>query len=103
VLYAGEPMLEVLEDGSHRTVSAGVNQARISGMLLDVTNKLGPLLVELREQVECGTINPYRDAVLMDSAVVMKEISRRDRGGMRVKDVAAVMNALLTIAKRSTQ
>lgn len=103
VLYDGEPMFKVMEDGTHRTVSAGVNKARISGGMLDVINKIGPILVDLRQQAKCGMINPYRDAILMDSAVVMKEISRRDRGGMRVKDVAAVMNALLTIAKRSTQ
>lgn len=103
VLYAGEPMLEVLEDGTHRTVSAGVNQARIKGNLLDVVNKLGATLVELRQQVKCATINPYRDAVLLDAAQVMKEIPRPKRGALRVKDVGTVLAALHNIAKRSTQ
>jgi hypothetical protein len=103
VLYDGEPMLEVYENGSYGLVSAGVNKARIAGGNLDVVNKLGSILVDLRQQAKCGMINPYRDAILMDADKVMQEISRRDRGGMRVKDVGAVMNALLTIAKRGTQ
>jgi len=96
-------MLEVLEDGTHRTVSAGVNQARISGSLLDVTNKLGPLLTDLRQQLKCATINPYRDAVLIEAAAVMKEIPRTERGALRVKDIGTVLNALNNIAKRATQ
>ncbi len=103
VLYDGEPMLEVLDDGTHRTVSAGVNKARISGTHLDVVNKLGTTLVDLRQQVKCATINPYRDAVLSKAADVMKEIPRRQRGALRVPEVEAVMTAINEIAKRSIQ
>ncbi len=103
VLYAGEPMIEVLEDGSHRTVSAGVNQARINGAKLDVVNKLGQTLVELRQQVKCATTNPFRDAILMPAADVMKQVPRTSRGALRLKEVTAVMNTLHNIAKRSIQ
>lgn len=100
VLYAGEPMLEVLEDGSHRTVSAGVNQARIKGNLLDVVNKLGTTLVELRQQVKAGSVNPYRTA-LLDDAAVWKEIPHAHRGAIRKPEMRRVLAAVMAIAKRS--
>jgi hypothetical protein len=103
VLYDGMPMVEALDDGSHRTVSAGINRARIAGECFDVINKLGPLLSDLRQQVKCGTINPYRDAVLLDGEAVLKEIPREARAGMRPKDIGAVLNAIHAIAKRNTQ
>jgi hypothetical protein len=96
-------MVEVLDDGTHRTVSAGVNQARIAGNRIDVVNKIGPMLLDLRQQVQCGTINPYRDAVMLAGEVVLKEIPNAARAGMRPKDVGAVLNAVHTIAKRSIQ
>jgi hypothetical protein len=103
VLYDGEPMLEVLEDGSYRTVSAGVNKARVSGTHLDVVNRLGTTLTDLRQQLKCATINPYRDAVLLDTKAVMAEIPRPERGALRLKDIGTVLTALHTIAKRRTQ
>lgn len=103
VLYDGEPMVEVLEDGTHRTVSAGINLSRINGARLDVVNKVGPTLVAMRQQLKCATINPYRDAILGKADAVMKAIPRKERGAMRLNEVAAVMNALHTIAKRSEQ
>jgi hypothetical protein len=103
VLFDGEPMLEVLDDGTHRTVSAGVNQARINGSKLDVVNKLGKELVDLRQQLKCATINPYRDAALLKPAEVMKEIPRKHRGALRAAEVEAVLTAIHTIAKRSIQ
>ena len=103
VLYDGEPMLEVMEDGTHRTVSAGVNQARINGTRLDVVNKLGTTLVDLRQQLKCATINPYRDAILGRADEVMKAIPRKLRGAMRMPEITAVMDAIHSIAKRSTQ
>jgi hypothetical protein len=103
VLYDGQPMVEILDDGTHRTVSAGVNQARLKGASIDVVNRIGPMLVELRQQVRCGTINPYRDAVLMMAADVLKSIPREDRGALRVKDVETVLTVLHKIAKRTEQ
>lgn len=103
VLFDGEPMLEILDDGNYRTVSAGVNRARIAGSKLDVVNRLGTTLTELRQQLKCATINPYRDAMLLDAKTVMAEIPRPKRGALRVKDVGKVLIALHNIAKRSTQ
>lgn len=103
VLYDGEPLVEILDDGTHRTVSAGVNQARISGNRIDVVNKLGPMLVDMRQQLKCATINPYRDAILSEAKAVMGEIPREDRAGLSLKDVATVLNVLHKIAKRTEQ
>lgn len=103
VLYDGEPMLEVLDDGTHRTVSVGVNKARIAGTSLDVVNRLGTTLTDLRQQLKCAIINPYRDAVLGKAADVMKEIPRKTRGALRLPEVEAVMTAINEIAKRSIQ
>lgn len=103
ILYDGEPMLEVLEDGTHRTVSAGVNKARIAGTSLDVVNRLGTTLTDLRQQVKCATINPYRSVVLGKADDVMKAIPRKGRGALRLPEVAAVMEAINSIAKRSIQ
>lgn len=103
VLYAGEPMIEILEDGTHRTVSSGVNQARIQGSKLDVVNHFPEVLSQLQQLVKCGNINPYRDAVRGDPEAVLKEIPRQYRNGMRAKEIANVLKAVNTIAKRSEQ
>lgn len=102
VLYDGEPMVEVLSDGTHRTVSAGVNQARIKGGSLDVATKIGPILDDLQKKVRTGMINPYRDACL-STMNVWKAIPRLKRGALRVKEVSAVLDAVVRIAKRSEQ
>jgi len=96
-------MIEALDDGTWRTVSAGVNNARINGSLLDVSNPGGSKIRDLMQKVRCGTINPYRDAVMMNAQDVLKEIPRKQRGAMRVGEVGAVLAALHTIAKRSEQ
>lgn len=100
VLYAGEPMIEILEDGTHRTVSAGVNLARINGSKLDVVNRIQPLLDDLRQQVQCGNMNPYRDVLRGDPESILKEIPRQYRNGMRAKEVANVLQAVNNIANR---
>jgi hypothetical protein len=102
VLFDGKPLVEVLSDGTHRTVSAGVNEARIKGSALDVSTKIGPLLAGLQKQVKCGMINPYRDACL-STMDVWKAIPRLRRGALRVKEVSAVLDAVVRIAKRSEQ
>ncbi len=102
VLFDGKPMVEVLTDGTHRTVSAGVNEARINGIRLDVATKIGPMLADLQKKVRTGMINPYRDACL-STMDVWKAIPRLRRGALRVKEVSAVLDAVVRIAKRSEQ
>jgi hypothetical protein len=103
VLYDGKPLIEVMDDGSHKTKMAGINASRIAGHLLDVENVIGQRLELSKQLVMCATINPYKAAMLSTAKTVMDEIPREDRNGLSLKDILTVMNALTRIAKRSEQ
>jgi hypothetical protein len=104
VLYAGQPMVEVLSDGKYRTVSAGVNQARLNGSLLDVdSTKLQLALVLGERNAKLAGLNPYADALRQSGKDVLHLIPLAKRRGMQARDVATVMETIVTIANKEIQ
>jgi hypothetical protein len=103
VLYAGKPLVEIMDDGTFKTKLAGVHASRIGAEYLDVENKIGARLQEARQLIQVAQVNPYRDVLQSTWKTVMDEIPREDRNGLSIRDVGTVMNALNRIAKRDTQ
>jgi hypothetical protein len=104
VLYAGAPLIEVLNDGKYRTVSAGVNQARLNGSLLDVdSTALQVKLVVGEHNAKLAGLNPYGNALRQSGKDVLHLIPLAKRRGMQARDVATVMETIVTIANKEIQ
>lgn len=104
VLYAGSPLIEVLADGKYRTVSAGVNMARIKGELLDVESTALQLKLVVGERnAKLAGLNPYGNALRQSGKDVLHLIPLAKRRGMQARDVATVMETIVTIANKEIQ
>jgi hypothetical protein len=98
VLLGGEPLISFDRYGRH-TYGAAAKRLREP---LDVGNRLGTEVERLEQLVACGSVNPYRDA-LIDSKRVHAAIPKELRAAIRVKDVSYVMDAIAKLAKEKTQ
>jgi hypothetical protein len=104
VLYAGQPLLELMGDGKYRTVSAGVNQARINGSLLDVDSTALQLKLVVGERsAKLAGLNPYGSALRQKAKDVLNLIPLAKRRGMQARDVATVMETIVQMAQKDIQ
>lgn len=103
VLYDGEPLVEVDVKGSIVIGRLAASRARIDASRIDVKSSIGPMIEQLQQQVVAGSVNPYRDAVRGGSKKIWDGMPRHARGGMRQKDVGAVLEAVHKVATGSVQ
>ena len=101
IWYDGEAIVSVSET-DHIIHKGGVEKMRLKGSLLDVGNGLKDRLKTLNEQVKCGSVNPYRDA-LNSVEEIWNALNPSGRRRMSRKDVAAVVASIVKVAARSIQ
>jgi hypothetical protein len=94
VLLDGRELVEIDENGKS-VISKTVHARQVH-----VLNRIESKIESLKQQAQLGLCNPYRDAILHGKAV-WDEIPAKERHGMRPREITAVLDAILRIAKRN--